>query len=342
MLQLSQRALTASDADGELFVDRNEELGAVERALALGFSVYVAGPAGSGKTSVLRRLDSRLGERAVFINVARVESFSSLMAHLAHEIRTKDPARDPDHEALDGPHVGDTLVALRAVAFEHLGDTTPIVLLDGLEATLRHELFGRQRDELWEIPLRWVISGRSALARPADTFFEAVVTLDHLDPASMRELLLRRAATGTKDERHRLEQLANTLPLLLDPATPRQLLATARTVMLSAEPDLALDQLQRRRNARVHLSPTADRVLDALSSLGPTHAGDERLLEEIGTTRSRVVQVLRELEDAGLVRSVRDGRRKLYGADIGDDFVVEDPDSGEIVVVGPRRKRNAR
>jgi DNA-binding transcriptional ArsR family regulator len=271
-----------------------------------------------------------------------MESFSSLMAHLAHEIRTKDPARDPDHEALDGPHVGDTLVALRAVAFEHLGDTTPIVLLDGLEATLRHELFGRQRDELWEIPIRWVISGRSALAPPADTFFEAVVTLDHLDPASMRELLLRRAATGTEDERHRLEQLANTLPLLLDPATPRQLLATARTAMLSAEPDLVLDQLQRRRNARVHLSPTADRVLDALSSLGPTHAGDERLLEEIGTTRSRVVQVLRELEDAGLVRSVRDGRRKLYGADIGDDFVVEDPDSGEIAVVEPKRKRNAR
>ena len=154
----------------------------------------------------------------------------------------------------------------------------------------------------------------------------------------MRDLLLRRSRTGTKDEEKRLKTLAETLPILLDPATPRQLLATARTAMLSPDPESVLDQLRQQRNARVHLSDTAGKVLDALSALGPTHAGDERLLEEIGTTRSRIVQVLRELEEAGLVVSVRDGKRKLYGPDFGGDFVIEDPDSGEIALIEVKRK----
>ena len=135
MLQLSQRALTASTADGELFVDRDNELAAVERALHLGFSVYVAGQAGSGKTSLLRRLEVRLGERAVFVNMARMETFSDLMAQLAHDIRNSDLDRDLDHESLDG-HVSDALVALRAAALEHAGDVTPIVLVDGLDRRL--------------------------------------------------------------------------------------------------------------------------------------------------------------------------------------------------------------
>ena len=60
ILQLTQRALTASDADAKLFVDRDAELATIERSLDLKFNVYLAGPAGSGKTSTLRRLQARL------------------------------------------------------------------------------------------------------------------------------------------------------------------------------------------------------------------------------------------------------------------------------------------
>lgn len=337
MLQLSQRALTASAADGELFVDRSDELTAIERALELGFSVYVSGPAGSGKTSLLRRLEARLGKGVVFVNMSRMETFRDLMAQLSHDLRTSDLDRDPDHGPLDG-HVSDSLTALRAAALEHAGDPTPIVLVDGLDRRLLHELFGRQRDELWEIPLRWVVTGRTAtLEPPADTFFETTVPLAPLAPAAMRELLNRRAVTGNHEERGRLEHLAESLPLLLDPTTPRQLLATARRILLSADPETVVGQLHRRRNVRVHLSPTAGKVLDAIEALGPTHAGDEQLLTEIGTTRSRIVQVFKELEDAGLVRAVREGKRKLYGPDLGVDFVIEDPDTGDVAYVEVKR-----
>jgi DNA-binding IclR family transcriptional regulator len=60
------------------------------------------------------------------------------------------------------------------------------------------------------------------------------------------------------------------------------------------------------------MSDTAIRVLEALEAIGPVHAGDERLLEEIGTTRARVNQVLKELEAAGLAVAEQSGRRRLY------------------------------
>ena len=141
------------------------------------------GPAGSGKTSLLRRLEARLGGETVFINVARAESFTGLMAQLASAIRSGDLERDPEHRPLDG-HVSDALVALRAAALEHRGAANPVVLLDGLTKTLRHELFGRQRDELWEIPVSWVVTGRTALVPPADTYFESTVVLDPLPSSS--------------------------------------------------------------------------------------------------------------------------------------------------------------
>lgn len=53
-------------------------------------------------------------------------------------------------------------------------------------------------------------------------------------------------------------------------------------------------------------------VLEALLAHGPAHAGDERLLAEVGVTRSRVVQVLAELEAEGLVMAERVGRRKIF------------------------------
>ncbi|MCY4519086.1 MAG: winged helix-turn-helix domain-containing protein [Acidimicrobiaceae bacterium] len=60
-------------------------------------------------------------------------------------------------------------------------------------------------------------------------------------------------------------------------------------------------------------------MLDAFVHHGPTHAGDERLLAEVGVSRSRVVQVLAELEADGLVTAQRSGRRKLYAATKGGD-----------------------
>ena len=42
-------------------------------------------------------------------------------------------------------------------------------------------------------------------------------------------------------------------------------------------------------------------LLNELMDLGPVSASDERLLERLGWTRARAAQVLKQLEEAGLV-----------------------------------------
>jgi DNA-binding MarR family transcriptional regulator len=53
-----------------------------------------------------------------------------------------------------------------------------------------------------------------------------------------------------------------------------------------------------------------------LETNGPASASDERMLSELGWSRSRATQVLRELEQAGLVKPSSErndsGRRKVY------------------------------
>ena len=68
-----------------------------------------------------------------------------------------------------------------------------------------------------------------------------------------------------------------------------------------------------------------------LEALGWASASDERLLVRMGWTRSRVVQVIAELEGEGLVemREESTGRgrpRKLYRLKPPADFGSPDPD----------------
>lgn len=325
MLQLSQRALTASSSDGDLFADRSEELATVERALELGFNVYISGQAGSGKTSFLQRLKARR-ERTVLLNAARVDTIADLISLTA---ATVDPSprinlvgdpfqaiRDQRRQKLEN-HGADRLGVLRKALAKQSAPRT--LLLDNLNSELHQDLFGRQRDELWQVPLQWVAVGDTfALGPPADTFFETSIALEPLTPDAIRELLTLRGRQGDPGQQELMLQIANTLADSLGPANPRRVISTARAVFLSPDPELSLKEIREKQYAHHHLSPTARLVLDALYAVGPTHAGDQRLLDQVGATRSRIVQVLRELEAAELVRFTRAGRRKLYAPALGD------------------------
>lgn len=330
MLQLGQRSLTASEADGDLFADRVTELAAVERALELGFNVYISGPAGSGKTSFLRQIEAR-HQSAAFLNLARVDKFENLLDRLAATINPKfndissvfHPARPIEDEwhRLLVDQGEDQLGGLRSALFSE--SSPPVMLLDNLDPALRLELFGRQRDELWELPLQWVVVGDAPLLDPpVNSFFETSIALEPFSEDAARELLVRRCRQGTPEQQVQMLEIADTLPRLLGPATPRRVIATARTVVLSADSESSLRRLRDQQNSHLKLSPTARRVLDALYGVGSAHAGDEQLLKQVGATRSRVVQVLKELEDAHLVRSVRDGKRKLYTPVVADDHPI--------------------
>lgn len=329
MLLLSQRPLTASDADHDLFVDRSSELRRVNRALDLGLNAYIFGSRGSGRTSFLRQVERGRPE-ARYVRLEGVETVTDRLDQIERAItgrnslgrhRSWNPLKPLEAEV---EVVFDPLCYLRRATRLGEGEQDPVVLVDDLNPEECHELFGRLRDDLWELPVQWVVAGSApSLAPPADAFFDAVVELPPFDQDGLRELLERRAASGTPEEGSLLMRTADAALDAVAPCTPRRALAVLRDLYLSDDLLEATRQLENLQSARADLKPTANRLVDALIHHGPTHAGDMELLDEVGVTRSRVVQLLAELEADGLVTAQRDGRRKLYSVPGGRPMAAD-------------------
>jgi energy-coupling factor transporter ATP-binding protein EcfA2 len=334
MLQLSQRPLTSSKLDGELFVPRPEPMAAILRSLALGSNVLLVGRRGSGKTSLLRRLHANLEADSDRAKVAYVDAAPwrelreivlAIRAALGSDIRDRQRRVFADDvEARTGhPSVvsSDWQVTERDI-HEMMTDTVAdggIILVDGIAPDMAFELFGLFRDVLWETRARWVVTAdvdhlSEYLRPPADAFFDAVVDIPAMSRSQVVELLQRRAAAApdTEDARQVLE-LAD---LLGDAeSTPREALTLARRTLELARPiPDAIAELVEWQEFTAGLKGTAGAVVAALEEYGPLHAGDERLLERVGTTRERVVQVLKNLEVVGVVRAWDEGRRRIYSS----------------------------
>lgn len=335
MLQLSQRPLTSSDADLDLFVDRDDEVAGVLRSLSLGLNVLILGERGSGRTSFLRRVARQLDEAeatpsSVFVDAAPWPRPRDLVlavrAALGEDVRgeekwelvPKQPFIGTLYERLrnDRPPPLDE-ADVRAMAATELSPRT--ILIDGADADAAHTIFGRFRDTLWEFPHRWVVAGdvgkRSRYLRPpADVFFETVIDFGELSTDSARALLQRRIdAAGTDPDAQRLHPVVPQLVASVQSRTPRNLLSAARLTLLSAEPaPAAVDAVSERQQRAASLGRPASMLYAELENLGPVHAGDERLLDRLGYTRPRVVQLLKELEANGLVETRTEGRRKIY------------------------------
>lgn len=323
MLSLSQRPLSASDADHRLFVDRNSELDRVDRSLGLGLNIYIHGARGMGKTTFLHQVHRshpgayycRIKDSEVFkgtlVELERVVSSRSGFAEVMGMLTSSEAIR-----MLANATPEDQLVQiLRQAVRQPSDEPSRVVLLDDLDEEGRRGLFGRLRDELWELPIQWVVSGTEPyLEAPVDAFFETVVELENLQYETLRQMLCRRALTGTAEEQAVLRDIADSVSTSIAPCTPRRALSVARDIFLSDDAMGASNLLEEMQQLRSELSESATRVLDGLMVHGPTHAGDEQLLAEVGVTRSRVVQLLAELETAGLVTAQRVGRKRLYSA----------------------------
>jgi hypothetical protein len=98
---------------------------------------------------------------------------------------------------------------------------------------------------------------------------------------------------------------------------PRRIVSLARGALLGGQSvdEVASARSQRRERAR-ELGEAAGRLFAYLEANGGISASDERMLRELGWSRSRATQVLRELERAGLVEVASErgekGRRKVY------------------------------
>ena len=289
-----------------------------------------------GSTSLVRQYQRRLegmDRASYYINAGWAEDMSELVAEIRIAVGGPRPPKyssDPIERIMASRVLvregDDRLRGLRALSTRvaESEGPRPIIILDEMhEPELVHELFGRYRDDLWQMPFRWVVCGRASrrsryLQPPADAFFDSVLTLDALDRAASWDLVQARlAAAGTDDDEERGRIFADRDRIVEQGGgNPRQLLAAAREVVLRSEEEASV--AERLLASAAALGATEMLVVRYLTRHGPTSASDERLLKALEITRARATQVLRRLEDAGLVHASNEkanqpGRpRKLY------------------------------
>ena len=299
----------------------------------LGLNAVVHGPPGSGRTSFLRQVE-RGRPKARYVRLHGFETLTDRLDGIERAVTGSNALErhrpDPFSAAFRALSTTEVKIAVDPLRFLRRavgpigGEPFHVVLVDDLDRKDCHELFGRLRDGLWELPIQWVVAGSaSSLDPPADTFFDAVVALLPFDDEGLRELVRRRAASGTPEEGSLLMSRADSVIESVAPCTPRRALSVLRDLYLSDDLAEATRDLANLQSARASLKPTANKLLDALIHHGPTYAGDAELLAEVGVTRSRVVQLLAELEADGLVIVQREGRRKLFAVPAGLPMPVD-------------------
>ena len=325
MATLTGRPLLDTRSDVELFVDRTDELRQLRAAVDSGLNVLVFGDRGAGKTSLLRRLayDLRRAKvRFLYVDGATPEDASSLLELIRYR--------------LAGPRVSNTPEALEPMLLRVKRDETQrilrlieelqtalsdsdriVILLDGAPSGRdAHTLFGRARDELWQLPASWVVAADTddrgqLLEPPADAFFESVLELKPLPDEHARTLLRARLGPSELPDGRLKEVLA------LAKGNPRRLITAAREAM-DHPPASQKARRQALESELAKLGRPAAMLVAELVALGGASASDERLLKRLGWTRGRAVQVLKQLEGKGIVtasmRAVEGGGRprKVY------------------------------
>lgn len=320
-MELSGRPLFDNPLDAALFVAR-PEADLVEANCRDGVNTLLLGGRGMGKTSLLRNVQLRLRETefpAVGIDAAPAESPLELLRLISAAIRGPGFGFD----RIDLPSAAglgelgailDELRALRKIVSAE-GSLRTALLVDLPPGAKMHRLFGRFRDELWQLPFTWIVAAPrelrvELLTPPANAFFEQVVELQPLDQEQQERLLSLRLAPG--------EAISWRLPQVGE-SNPRRLLEIARESLKSGEPlDRGLQAIADRELEVSQLGEPAMTLYSQLENYGPASASDEELLGRLGWSRQRVVQVMKLLEGAGLVRGERQhgpaGRpRKVFG-----------------------------
>lgn len=353
---LNGRPLSGSPRDDELFIGRRVELTQIADACTAGLNTIVFGDRGSGKTTLLRRLAVDLEKRG-FAHVFHVDAAATpdpqaMVRRIREELvgpefrtvnsltiameraigksewrwtpagemlRELEKLHDDLTEPESKPGMGDA-------GLLHETGSRAVVILDGPTGQAAHTVFGRLRDEVWELPIVWVVAAnRSARATilepPADAFFEVRVDLKPMTPVEAEELIRVRIGPSREYQNAAIERLVE-----LTDRQPRALVSALRVhhESLLTGNDSQLDDAEVARAEIAEkiagLGAPASMLVEELRARGgAASASDSEMLASLGWTRERAVQVLRKLEGAGLVTTTSqsgDGRagrpRKVY------------------------------
>src|SRR5581483_2954117 len=175
-----------------------------------------------------------------------------------------------------------------------------VVLLDEMpNRDEARKLFARMRDEVWRLPLVWVVAitnedAETFLKPPADAFFGRVIRLPGFSEEASRQILASRVPALDSQTVQTLVQRAG--------GNPRRLVSLAQDVAIrGANPAAVAEQAEKLLDRLNRLGDPAKRLYAELEVLGHASPSDRELLQRLGWKRSRAQQVLAKLEEAGLV-----------------------------------------
>jgi hypothetical protein len=312
-MRFRDRPLLPTTMDAQLYVRRPQLEADVMAPLQAGRNVLLVGDAGAGKTTFLRYVANELDRarrRTVVVNAGLAVDAEGLLALVNSELGGETdtvPARSPA-----------TGVASLLAAARRLRREDPVaILVDGLlDPDVAFDLFGRLRDELWELGHVWLVAVRprdSAPLRtpPADAFWGAIVEIPLLSVSEIADLLRR----GLDEDEYRL--VDDAVEWVITGAHPRTVIRMAQFVLAHGGVEVGVDELTRRAAA---LGRSEELAMVELIGMGhPVSAHDPELLQHLGWSRPYAQRVLSKLENEGLLQSMperdtdRPGRpRKLY------------------------------
>lgn len=316
-VRLDNRPLLGT-IDKDLFVPPSI-MQALTSAVDRKLNVLILGAPGSGKTTLLRAVETDRREDdppAVYVDLSLAQDAIQALLVIADALGQRWGAFGDIVRSSVVPETTPSGRLLRLA--RRLGEApASLILVDSPPGEGHaHTLFGRLRDELWQQPHQWVVAAndvlRDELTRPpASAFFDVQLELVALSSADQREFLRRRLASEPEVDIDALVDATDGLP--------RSMLELARAAVLSSQPvNELLAKREERQTRLAKLPPAVSRIAAYLVDHGPTSGSDPQLLATLGVSGQRARQLLRELEDDGLVRSFpeqqeRRGRpRKLY------------------------------
>lgn len=296
---LTKRPLLDTAADHALFVSDESRNRALRDAL-LDRNTLIVGEPGSGKTSVLYQVRAGAAESSrspavLMVNAQHADTGRDLVDLILHEAETEGWVEEAARPPQDDPFGPVAQVRRLSAAPER-----SLVLIDDPDPGQALSLFGRLRDELFQVATRFAVTVTPTTFRrinkpPADVFFDTIIELEPLDVDAAFELLRRR-----KERR----EISGQVLWPTSPMHPRAILLDAQAGPRGSRHDRAL-QTHLTGLAQQAAGPTGAGLVLEIWGRGALSASDPELQRSLGVTRARLTQLLKRLERAEVLISFR-------------------------------------